>query len=80
MRRREFVMLLGASAIPFPRQAGTQQSIKDTESPLVGFLGLTSPQEFAQEVAAFHHGLAERNLEPGVQTLGIVGRHQTVFC
>jgi putative tryptophan/tyrosine transport system substrate-binding protein len=59
MRRRDFIALIGGSGIAFQVPARAQQSAKETENPLVGFLGLTSPQDFAQELAAFHRGLGE---------------------
>jgi putative ABC transport system substrate-binding protein len=58
VRRREFVTLIGgAAAAPVlsPLAARAQQPAM----PLIGFLGFTSPQMFASELATFHGGLGE---------------------
>ena len=53
MRRREFIAGLGAAALPLAARA--QQS----KTPLIGFLGTTSPAAWSQPVAAFELRLAE---------------------
>jgi putative tryptophan/tyrosine transport system substrate-binding protein len=54
MRRRDFMTVLGgAAAWTLPAQA--QQSAM----PVIGYLGLESPELFASRVAAFRKGLAE---------------------
>lgn len=59
MRRRDLIKLIAGSAMTWPFAARAQQSTKETAIPIVGLLGLTSPEAFAEEVAAFHRGLNE---------------------
>jgi len=61
VRRREFITLAGGMAIAWPLAARAQQ----TATPLIGFLGFTSPQAFATELAAFHRGLGEAGFVEG---------------
>ena len=59
MRRREFITLVGGAAAAWPVPGHAQQPAKEPAIPIVGLLGLTSPEEFAEEVAAFRRGLNE---------------------
>lgn len=60
MRRRDFVMLVGA-LLAWPLNALAQEPAM----PLIGFLNSSSPESFAELVAAFHKGLAEHGYVEG---------------
>src|SRR5215471_580139 len=55
MRRRDFIKVIAGSAITGPLVARAQQPAM----PVVGFLGTTTPDDFADRVAAFREGLKE---------------------
>src|SRR5580704_1010755 len=59
MRRREFITLVGGVAV-WPLAARAQQSM-----PVIGYLGLTSPEAFAALTAAFQRGLGETGFVEG---------------
>ena len=55
MRRRDFIALVGGAAVVWPLVSRAQQPAM----PVVGFLGTTTPDDFADRVAAFREGLKE---------------------
>jgi putative ABC transport system substrate-binding protein len=54
MRRREFIVICGATVGTWPLTTRAQQTM-----PVIGFLSGRSPAESAGVVAAFHKGLSE---------------------
>jgi putative ABC transport system substrate-binding protein len=60
MRRREFITLLG-SAAAWPLDARAQQP----KVPVVGFLGTTTPEDFADRVVSFREGLKDAGYVEG---------------
>ena len=69
MRRRDFVTLLSGTVVFLPLTSRAQQPAM----PVIGFLGLTSPEAFAPLTAAFRHGLSETGFVEG-QNVAIVYR------
>jgi putative ABC transport system substrate-binding protein len=60
MRRREFIAALASAAAAWPLAAHAQQT-----PPVIGFIGLTSFDEWKKYVDAFHQGLGEAGYVAG---------------
>ena len=61
MRRREFITLLGSTAVTWPGCARAQQRAMS----VIGFVSSRSPGESAVHVAAFREGLSEKGYVEG---------------
>src|SRR6202051_1742641 len=55
MRRRDFISLVGGSAVAWPLVARAQQPTM----PVIGFMSARSPAESASDLAAFRQGLGQ---------------------
>jgi putative ABC transport system substrate-binding protein len=60
MKRREFIVLLGATAAVWPLAALAQQAL-----PVIGFLGYGSAELFESRIRSFHQGIAEAGIIEG---------------
>jgi len=60
-RRREFITLLGSTAAAWPIGARAQQAAV----PVVGYLGIASPEDVPDRFAGFRSGLGESGFREG---------------
>ncbi|HEY7232401.1 MAG TPA: ABC transporter substrate-binding protein [Pseudolabrys sp.] len=60
MRRRDFIGAVASSALGWPIAARAQQPI-----PVIGYLGIESPELFASRLEAFRRGLSEAGYDEG---------------
>jgi len=67
MRRREFMKLLGGAAAAWPVSARAQQA----PMPVIGFLGVASPETWTKNVAAFKQGLSQTGFVEGQNVVGL---------
>jgi putative tryptophan/tyrosine transport system substrate-binding protein len=58
--RRQFISVLGGTAVAWPLVARAQQA-----PPVIGFLSDTTPEAFARSLTGFHRGLAEMGFNDG---------------
>ena len=61
MRRRDFIKAALVSASPWPFSVRAQQP----HLPVIGFLGLSSPEAFSRELASFQQGVSELGFVEG---------------
>ena len=65
MTRRDFITLLGGTAVGLPLAARAQQPAKETTMPTIGFLGPASAAGFVSYLDAFRKGLGATGFVEG---------------
>jgi putative ABC transport system substrate-binding protein len=60
MRRRDFIKAIGGATVAWPLTARAQQTMS-----VIGFLGSSSPESYAQPLRAFRQGLSETGYVEG---------------
>jgi putative ABC transport system substrate-binding protein len=65
VKRRDFIALIGSTAVAWPLSTGAQQLTR----PVIGFLDPTSLEKYAPFVAAFRNGLGEIGFVEGNNVL-----------
>ena len=65
MRRRDFVTLLGGTAVAWPFAARAQQPNKEAAMQVIGYLNAGSPDRYTDALRALHQGLNETGYVEG---------------
>jgi ABC-type sugar transport system substrate-binding protein len=65
VKRRDFIALVGGATAAWPLTAHAQQPAM----PVVGFVGMTTPDDFADRTAAFREDLKESGYVEGQNVL-----------